>query len=147
MADTETIRRNTTAFYEGLFNQHDVEAARTYLADGFTDHVIPPGMDQSREGFIAFCGQLFEGFPDLSVSIDEMIVSGDRVAIRSTWRGTNEGQLALPDGSSIPATGKSAQWEGIDIARVDDEARALEHWGIFDVMAMMGQLGLLPPPA
>jgi predicted ester cyclase len=42
-----------------------------------------------------------------------------------------------------PASGKCIEVSGIDIARLKD-GRMVEHWGIFDGMAMMGQLGLMP---
>src|SRR6266581_2914519 len=72
--------------------------------------------------------------------IDEMVASGDRVAIRSTFTGTHEGEFL-----GVPPTGKSVSVDGIDIVRVVD-GRATDHWGIFDAMGMMQQLGVMPAP-
>jgi predicted ester cyclase len=44
----------------------------------------------------------------------------------------------------IPATGKSIDVQAIDIVRFGDDGLAHEHWGVFDVMAMMQQLGVVP---
>jgi predicted ester cyclase len=48
----------------------------------------------------------------------------------------------------MPATGKSVDVQLIDITRFDDDGLAHEHWGIFDALAMMQQLGAIPqsPP-
>jgi len=49
----------------------------------------------------------------------------------------------------MPATGKSFQVEEIDIVRFREDGLAHEHWGVFDAMGMMQQLGAIPtgPPA
>jgi predicted ester cyclase len=47
----------------------------------------------------------------------------------------------------IPPTGKAIDVPAIDIIRFDDDGLAHEHWGVFDVMTMMQQLGVVPPPA
>ncbi len=49
----------------------------------------------------------------------------------------------------MPATGKSFDVQLIDIIRFGDDGLAREHWGVFDALAMMQQLGVIPehPPA
>ena len=46
----------------------------------------------------------------------------------------------------MPATGKSIDVQAIDIVRFDGDRGAREHWGVFDAMAMMQQLGIVPGP-
>jgi predicted ester cyclase len=45
----------------------------------------------------------------------------------------------------MPATGKRAEVEGIDIVRMVNGMQA-EHWGVFDAAGMMQQLGVIPTP-
>lgn len=45
----------------------------------------------------------------------------------------------------IPPTGKSFQFAGVDIHRLQ-EGKLAEHWHVVDVFAMLQQLGVLPPP-
>ena len=49
----------------------------------------------------------------------------------------------------MPATGKRADVQLIDIIRFGDDGLAHEHWGLFDALKMMQQLGAIPegPPA
>ena len=49
----------------------------------------------------------------------------------------------------MPATGKSVDVQLVDIIRFGEDGRAREHWGVFDQLTMMQQLGLIPegPPA
>jgi predicted ester cyclase len=46
----------------------------------------------------------------------------------------------------MPATGKSIDVELIDIIRFGDDGLAREHWGVFDALKMMQQLGAIPGP-
>jgi predicted ester cyclase len=46
----------------------------------------------------------------------------------------------------MPASGRSIDVQLIDIIRFGDDGLAREHWGVFDQMKMMQQLGAVPPP-
>jgi hypothetical protein len=83
-------------------------------------------------------------FPDLRFNVEDALPSGDKVVMRGTASGTHEGEFM-----GIAPTGKSVDVPLIDIIRFGDDGLAHEHWGIFDAMAMMQQLGLVPdgPPA
>jgi predicted ester cyclase len=69
-----------------------------------------------------------------------MIVEGDRVVSRLTFRGSHTGDLM-----GIPPTGKSVTISEIIIDRVAD-GKIVESWRLFDQMAMMQQMGLIPAP-
>ncbi len=114
------------------------------MADDFEDQAPPRGIEPTKEGFVKGMEVFINAFPDLSAEIHDMIVSGDRVAIRARFRGTHKGELPMPDGSSIPPTGRSVDIEGIDIIQANDEGLAVKHWGIYDQARMMQQLGLMP---
>ena len=63
------------------------------------------------------------------------------VAIRPTYRGTDEGGF-IPN---MPATGKAFEMEAMYMVRLNDEGQISEHWGVVDTIGTMRQLGLLPP--
>jgi predicted ester cyclase len=65
------------------------------------------------------------------------------VIARTRATGTHQGELL-----GMPATGKPINVQFIDIIRFGDDGLAREHWGVFDTMTMMQQLGAVPgPPA
>ena len=69
-------------------------------------------------------------------------MTGDTVWTRVRITGTNDGEFM-----GMPATGKSVDFQGVDIVRISDAGKAVEHWGVTDTMAMMQQLGAVPTPA
>jgi steroid delta-isomerase-like uncharacterized protein len=127
-------------FLEELFNQRDMGAIDRYIADDYVDHVLPPDMPQTRDGFRQFVGFFFTGLPDFHYTIDDVIATEDRVAVRLTAQGTQEGEFM-----GIPPTGKRATWSEIHIGRMQD-GKIAEHWGQIDNMGMLQQLGVIPTP-
>lgn len=77
-------------------------------------------------------------FPDGSMSIDELIVEGDIVAIRNTWRGTHDAEFY-----GVPASGNTVAVTSVGIDRVVD-GLVTEGWGELDMVGMMQQMGALP---
>ena len=80
--------------------------------------------------------------PDLSVKVDDVFASGDRVATRWTVRGTNDGELA-----GMPPTGKKVVITGLSIDRFDENGTLVETWDQWDNAGFMAQLGLSPEMA
>jgi predicted ester cyclase len=79
------------------------------------------------------------GLKDFVATADDLIVEGDRLAVRSTMRGTHEG-----DFMGIPASGKKVDVSNFDFVRFEND-QAAEHWGAIDSDALMEQLGVAPP--
>jgi predicted ester cyclase len=112
---------------EGLIEQ--------VYAPNVVDHNPQPGQTAGIEGVKMIIGLYHAVFPDLHLSNDDMIVSGDRGVLRWSATGTHEGgQLG------IPATHKTVRLTGIDILRIHD-GRVVERWGETNGLEMMQQLG------
>lgn len=77
-------------------------------------------------------------FPDLSVTVDEVIAEGDWTYLRWHGSGTHQGQLM-----SIPPTGKPVQITGMDILKLED-GKIKERWAEVNALALMQQLGVIP---
>jgi steroid delta-isomerase-like uncharacterized protein len=92
------------------------------------------GRDKLKEVF----GKLLRAFPDLQVTIEDLIAEGDKVVARNSVTGTHQG-----DYMGIPPTGKSVTYNEIFIFRFVN-GRVAETWGVVDVFAQMRQLGLIP---
>jgi steroid delta-isomerase-like uncharacterized protein len=79
------------------------------------------------------------GFPDLRFKIEDLLADGDKVIARTVFTGTHRG-----DFFGLCATGKPVAVSSIHIFRIDD-GRIVEHWATSDDLAMLRQLGVVPP--
>ena len=125
-------------FYE-LVNAGDVDGFGESLADDFVEHEEMPGLVPTREGVKEFFRMYIAAFPNLRFDPEDLLASGDKAVARVRVTGTHEGEFM-----GMPATGKAINVQAIDIVRFGDDGLAREHWGVFDVMAMMQQLGAAP---
>ena len=128
------------AMYDRI-NAHDIDGFAEYLADDFVEHEDIPGIEPTKDGVKAFFNMYLAAFPDLRFDAEDVITSGDKVVARARFTGTQTGELM-----GMPATGKSVSVQLVDILRFRDDGIASEHWGVFDAMAMMQQLGAIPAP-
>lgn len=139
MDHAATLRR----FYE-LINAHDVDGFGDLLAEDFVEHEVAPGLAPTKEGVKDFFRMYIAAFPDLQFDPEDILQSGDKVVGRVRVTGTHNG-----DFMGISPTGKSVSVQAIDIVRFGDDGLGHEHWGVFDALALMQQLGVVPegPPA
>jgi predicted ester cyclase len=79
-------------------------------------------------------------FPDLRVDQADSVTEGDKVAFRWIMSGTHQGELM-----GIAPTGERIVVMGMDIVRTVD-GEILDYWGEFDVIGLLRQLGITPPP-
>jgi steroid delta-isomerase-like uncharacterized protein len=66
------------------------------------------------------------GFPDLSITVEDVMAEGDQVAARVTMHGTHRGES-----QGIAPTGKRVEVRAIDMFRISD-GKIVEHWGHAD---------------
>ena len=125
-------------FYD-LINAGDIDQFIELLADDFVEHEQMPGLAPGREGTKQLFTMFQAAFPDMHWEAEDVLAAGDKVAARVRVTGTNEGEFM-----GMPATGKSVSVQVIDIIRFGEDGLAHEHWGVFDMMGMMQQLGVAP---
>ena len=126
-------------FVERVQNQHNLDALDELLSPDFVDHSgmsSPPNLAGAR----AFFAMMFAAFPDMRFEIRQQLAEGDRVMTYKTFHGTQEGPFM-----GIPATGKEVAFDNIDIMTVI-EGKITEHWTVGDMLRLMQQLGVVPPP-
>lgn len=86
-------------------------------------------------------GRLYTAFPDLHVTIEDLVAEGDKVVSRNSVTGTHQG-----DYMGVAPTGRAITYSEVFIARFAD-GRIAETWGIVDVLSQMRQLGAIPEAA
>jgi len=92
-ADNKALVRR---FWEELVGTGEFALAGELLAPGYTVHYAGnPPMD--RDGFLQFLGALRSAFPDLAVTVEDLLAEGEEVAVRWSWGGTHQGPfLGIP---------------------------------------------------
>jgi len=134
MDNVATLRRT----YD-LLNAGDVDGFGDLLADDFVEHETVPGIEPTKEGVKDFFRMYLAAFPDLRMEPEDVLPSGDKVVARTRGTGTHQGEFM-----GMPATGRSIDVEIVDIMRFRDDGLVQEHWGVFDALKMMQQLGAVP---
>jgi steroid delta-isomerase-like uncharacterized protein len=117
-----------------LLESRDVDVVDRFFADDFVSHNIPPGLPPGAEGVKRFFAMFRDAFPDVSVTVDELVAEGDRVAVATTLTGTHQGELM-----GFAPTGRPVSVTGIDVVRIAD-GRIAEHRGLTDIVGLMRQL-------
>ncbi len=110
------------------------------LAADAVDHNPAPGQGPGLEGVKQAFGMFRAAFSDLRFEVEDMIAEGDKVVSRVNFSMKHTGEFM-----GIPPTNKQVTQEGIDILRIAG-GKVVERWGLFDNMALMQQLGAMPPP-
>jgi steroid delta-isomerase-like uncharacterized protein len=122
---------------EGL-NRGDLAVADETFAPDCVIHITgSPDPNLPVEGFKQMVAGLLAAFPDLHFTIEDQIVTDDKVSTRWTAEGTNTGAFG-----EVPPTGRRMRVDGLILDRVEN-GRVVERWEQWDQMAMMRQLGLL----
>ena len=122
------------------FGRGDLGLADELIAPDFVNHTPAPGQPPGREGVKQAVAMLRAAFPDLQVTIEDLIGEGDTVVSRDTIRATHRGVFA-----GIPPTGRSVTVGRIAIFRLAD-GRLVEHWNQVDMLGLLQQLGVIPAP-
>jgi ketosteroid isomerase-like protein len=103
--------------FEDFVNRKDLSAADRNFAPGYQEHGSdsPPGLPAGPEGPKQYLRAAFQRFPDIHVTVDDIIAEGDKVVVRNTWRATDS------------QTGKRIEFGGIVIWRIAD-GKLAERW-------------------
>ncbi len=96
------------------------------------------------EDYKRYVTQFRSAFPDLHMTIEDMIAEGDRVVVRWTMHGTHTGDIVRL-AMHVPATGKQVTVMGITIDRFAG-GKVVEIWMNTDTLGFYQQLGLIPVP-
>lgn len=117
----------------------DTGAVEKYFAANWVNHdpSLPPlkGLDGARQ-LIA----LWSGFSNMSLTIEDTLSQGDRVAVRFRLSGTHSGPVM-----GIAPTGKKINITGTGIFKVVD-GKAADNWVNFDSLGLLQQLGAVQLP-
>lgn len=116
MPDLSTNKANVIAFYEMMFNAcRPREAIAQFAGADYIQH--NPHVASGKEGFIAYFERMARDYPGKRVEIKRAFAEGTHVILHchQIW----------PDG---------LEYAGIDIFRLDDAGKIVEHWDVLQDM-------------
>ena len=107
--------------FEEFVNRKNIGIGDLNFAPEFVDHGsdVPAGTPPGPEGAKQYVGGALKRFPDMQVTIEDIIAEGEKVVVRNTWRATN------------PANGVKLQFAGIVIWRIAHR-QLVERWAYLE---------------
>jgi predicted SnoaL-like aldol condensation-catalyzing enzyme len=124
-ADLERNKANVVGYYTTAFNDHEPEqAVEMYGGAEYTQH--NPLADNGFEAFIGFVNTFTEQYPDINIEIVRVFAECDFVITHGILAGAPE--VYGERGSKV-----------VDIFRLDEEGKIVEHW---DVLAPIAETSL-----
>ncbi len=103
--------------FEEFVNRKDLSVADRNFAPGYREHGTDAPADQppGPQGPKQYLAAAFQRFPDIHVTIEDIIAEGDKVVVRNTWRATDS------------QSGQQIEFGGIVIWRITGRKLA-ERW-------------------
>ena len=119
--NAEKMKQFIRNHFEEFVNRRNLEVADVNFAPDFVDHGsdVPPGTPPGPQGAKLYVGGALKRFPDMHVTVEDVIAEGDKVVVRNTWQGTDRN------------SGKKLRFGGIVIWRVA-EGKLTERWAYLE---------------
>jgi steroid delta-isomerase-like uncharacterized protein len=130
--DNETLVRR---WFEEVWNHGRVEAVDEMMAADCVAHGLGDAQVVGTAAFKAFHAKFKGAFPDIRITVDDVISQGDRAAVRFTIRATHGG-----DHLGVPATGRAVTVPAMSFVRCRN-GQIVEGWNSVDMLGMLQQVG------
>ena len=128
------------SLYEAL-NKHNPDLLDELMALDYVDAPNTPFELRGLERVKQYYADVYRGFPDLHLTIEDIIAEGDKVWVRTTMTGTNTGEWEFL-GITFAPTGEKITWTAVHIFRLVD-GKIVERKSVRDALYFFIQLGAI----
>jgi steroid delta-isomerase-like uncharacterized protein len=136
---SEQNKTNIRRLFEEVWNKGQLPVADELFAPTYTHHdSSTPDVGRGPESEKKRVTLYRNAFPDIRLTIEDMLAEGETVVARWSCRGTHKGEL-----NGIAPTGKQFNITGISIARFTN-GKMFEGYINWDALGLMQQLGVVP---
>src|SRR5713226_2086960 len=133
-ANKNVVRR----LFEEVWNKVNLPVADELFADNYSHHdSSTPDFGRGPESEKKRATLYRTAFPDVRLTVEDIIAEGETVTARWSCKGTHKGDL-----SGIAPTGKQFTISGISVARFTN-GKMIEGWVNWDALGLMQQLGIV----
>jgi steroid delta-isomerase-like uncharacterized protein len=132
--------RDIVRRYAQMFNTGDLnEADELFAPDFIVRHLDAPELD--RGGWKQFSQPFVSGFSERRLTVEDLVTEGNEVVARMTFSGRHTGEFF-----GVAPAGREVRFTGIVWFRIS-EGKIVEHWGEFDALGLLRQLGVIEQPS
>jgi len=121
--------------YYVAVNRGDPNALDELFSPNYKRYLSATAAPLTADGQKQRLAGLRAAFPDLQLTVEDIIAEGDRVAVNLTARGTHRGTF-----QGIAPTGKTVTVSAFEVVRIEN-GKLVEHWGGPDTLNLLQQLG------
>lgn len=130
----EANKQLLARYVREVWDEGNLDAIERFLSPDYKRHMTPTLPPLDRNGQIERLRGFRSAFPDVTLTVEDVVAGDDRVAFRSTIRGTHGGPLA-----GMAPTQKQITVTLVDIVRIED-GLFVEQWGGPDMADLFRQL-------
>jgi uncharacterized protein (TIGR02246 family) len=125
-----------------IYSKGDAEGLTELFSDDAVI-IVPGARYEGKEQIRDYWASLMRGTPNGTSVIRRSSETDDTLFAEVTVRGTNTGELSLPDGTTVAATGRAVEIPAMELVVVRG-GTIVEQSVYYDVLGMLQQLGLMP---
>ncbi len=139
---SEDIKAKFRRVVDEAWNKGNLDTLDELHSSGYVEHRPPLPDVTGLDAFKQMVAGAHHTFPDFHITIDELILEGDKLAVRFSWTGTHLGQS---QNFPVPPSGKQLIVTGSHILHLEG-GKLIEGWQHADNLGLFQQLGLVPQP-
>src|SRR4051812_15877731 len=135
MSSVESLRELVRKLADTFNNPQNRESSYfDFYDDSLIIHGFPPNLPTNKNGFKQFIYSLWEAFPDIIITFEDIIIEGNKAVGRYNLAGKHKGKFM-----DLQPTNKQFKVNGMTIFSFHD-SKCVERWNLVDMNSLMEQL-------